>query len=194
MFSVNILTAQPWAGKGLFPVSLLWTNPGCSYNPALKNEHLGGSQMFYQYRAALFAACLQGSFQLWGASARLLLDMCTHPGQTQLKCHQLSYSFSDHLKSAEPTLWNHYPSTGKSGQVLMTESRGQLPPVVGSEKIQNFKANLYRLTPERCWTSATSENEGCKSLSTYLKNSNIDLILLNNYMTVQKFFIIRSRA
>lgn len=90
--------------------------------------------------------------------------------------------------------WNQHPSMSKSAQVPITESRGQLLPVVWSEKIHNFKANLYRLTPERCWTSATSpENEGCKPLSTFLKNLNTDL-LLNNYMIIQKFLIIWSFA
>lgn len=84
MSSINLLIAQPWAGKGYSPVSLLWTNPGCSYNPALKKEQLGGSQTFYQCRAACSWLCAyRGVFQLWGASARLLLDSCTHPQQTQ---------------------------------------------------------------------------------------------------------------
>lgn len=147
--------------------------------------------MFYQCRAAHSSLCAY-----WGVYSSEEPQpgccwTCVHiQDKYSLYCHQLGYNFSDYLKSAEPTPWNQYPSMGKSAQVFITESRGQLLPVVWSEKICNFKANLYRLTPERWWTSATSpENEGRTLLSTYLKNCNIDL-LLNNYMIIQKFLII----
>lgn len=118
--------------------------------------------------STLLALCLQGSFPALEEPQPGCCWRCVHiQDRHSLKCHQLGYIFSDYFKSVDFTLWNQYPSIGKSAQVLITESRRQLLPVVWSEKIHNFKANLYRLTPERCWKSATSpENEGCKPLST----------------------------
>lgn len=139
MFSINIWTAQPWARKGCFPASLLWTNPGCSYNPALKNEHLGGSQMLYQCRAALSAVCLQGSFQLWGASARLLLDTCTHPGQTQLKCHQLGYSFQTTSSLQSPHSETSTPARARVVRYSSQKAESSCPLLLGVKKYRILK-------------------------------------------------------
>lgn len=126
--------------------------------------------MLYQCRAAhSWPYAYRGAFQPWEASARLLLDTCTHPEQAQPEVPSSRFHPAFQTTSSlQSPHWNQYPITGKSAQVLITESRGQVLPLVWSEKIHNFKANLYRLTPERCWPSATSpENEGCKPLSTW---------------------------
>jgi len=57
MFPINIAAVQLRVGKGSSPVSLLWNNPACSYNLALKNEELRGSpksqQMMDQRRGSV---------------------------------------------------------------------------------------------------------------------------------------------
>lgn len=192
MSSINILTAQPWAGKGSSPVSLLWTNPGRSYNPALKKEQLGGSQCWVpnagQHASGSVLTQEFSSCEEPQAAAGHLYTSTTDTAWSAINW-VTAFQTTSSLQSLHSET-----STGKSAQVLITENRGQLLPVVWSEKIHHFKASLYRLTPERCWTSATSpENEGCKPLSTYLKSSNIDL-LVHNYMIIQKFLIIWSFA
>lgn len=85
------------------------------------------------------------------------------------------------------------PARARVVRYSSQKAESSCPLLLGVKKYRILKPT-FTDSLLRCWTSAISpENEGCRSLSTYLKNSNIHL-LLNNYMTIQKFLIIRSRA
>lgn len=126
VFSINILTVQLRVGKVSSPVSLLWTNPMCSYYLALKNEGLRGSRSSQQTISErrgtmLLATCLQDNFPVAGRLNQAAVWTCAQiQNRHNLKFHQQYYSqhhcstFSDYQKLSEPALWSQYHRMGNS--------------------------------------------------------------------------------
>lgn len=143
----------------------------------------------------LLALCLQGSFPaLRSLSQAAAGDVYTPRKDTAWSAISWVTTFQTTSSLQTPHSEINGPAWAGVLRYSSQKAEGSCSLLFGVKRYIILKPTFIRPTPERCWTFATSpENEGCKPTSTYLKNSNIDL-LLNSYMIIQKFLIIWSFA